>query len=161
MKMLNPSSDVNGMTEFEIELQYLFNEVKSMVKIGKERDLMDLLRANYVAVKEEIDSGLKGVEQAAVLDIIALGYMAVGDLKPLPALLDMVTLSSQTLETESFYFNWIVLSETEVDKWLISKIVDKLKDSEPLLDSVLMHVGSMYSALGMFGNALLAHQRAV
>lgn len=37
---------------------------------------MDLLRANYVAVKEEIDSGLKGVEQGALLDIIALGYMA-------------------------------------------------------------------------------------
>lgn len=43
----------------------------------------------------------------------------------------------------------------------ISKIVDKLMDSEPLLDSVLMHVGSMYSSLGMFENALLAHQRAV
>lgn len=43
----------------------------------------------------------------------------------------------------------------------INKIVDKLKDSEPLLDSVLMHVGSMYSALGMFENAVLAHQRAV
>lgn len=37
---------------------------------------MDLLRPNYVAVKEEIDSGLKGVEQGALLDIIALGYMA-------------------------------------------------------------------------------------
>ncbi|KAJ0246281.1 hypothetical protein HA466_0178290 [Hirschfeldia incana] len=126
------STHSNEMKEFEIELQELFNEVKAMVKIGKERDAMDLLRANYVAVKEEIDSGLKGIQQAALLDIIALAYMAVGDLKPVPALLDM-----------------------------ISKIVDKLRDSEPLLDSVLMHVGSMYSALGMFENALLAHQRAV
>lgn len=80
------------MKEFELELQELFNEVKAMVKIGNERDALDLLRANYVAVKEEIDSGLEGIEQAAVLDIIALGYMAVGDLKPLPALLDMVSL---------------------------------------------------------------------
>ncbi|CAA7051617.1 unnamed protein product [Microthlaspi erraticum] len=126
------SNSVNGMKEFEMELQELFNEVKSMVKTGKERDAMELLRANYVAVKEEIDSGLQGIEQAALLDIIALGYMALGDLKPLPALLHM-----------------------------INKIVDKLKDSEPLLDSVLMHVGSMYSSLGMFENALLTHQRAV
>ncbi|KAF8110554.1 hypothetical protein N665_0082s0023 [Sinapis alba] len=126
------STHSNGMKEFEMELQELFNEVKAMVKIGKERDAVDLLRANYIAVKEEIDSGLKGIQQAALLDIIALGYMAVGDLKPVPALLDM-----------------------------ISKIADKLKDSEPLLDSVLMHVGSMYSALEMFENALLAHQRAV
>ncbi|KAG2280707.1 hypothetical protein Bca52824_051927 [Brassica carinata] len=126
------STHGNGMKEFEMELQELFNEVKAMVKIGKERDAMDLLRANYVAVKEEIDSGLKGIQQSALLDIIALGYMAVGDLKPVPALLDMII-----------------------------KIVDKLNDSEPLLDSVLMHVGSMYSTLGMFENALLAHQRAV
>lgn len=87
------STHGNGMKEFEMELQELFNEVKAMVKIGKERDAMDLLRANYVAVKEEIDSGLKGIQQAALLDIIALGYMAVGDLKPVPALLDMVSLS--------------------------------------------------------------------
>ncbi|ESQ43200.1 hypothetical protein EUTSA_v10013148mg [Eutrema salsugineum] len=126
------STHSKEMKEFEMELQELFNEVKSMVKIGKERDAVDLLRANYVAVKEEMDSGLKGIEQAAVLDIIALGYMVLGDLNPIPALLDM-----------------------------INKIVDKLKDTEPLLDSVLMHVGSMYSALGMFENAVLAHQRAV
>ncbi|KFK26905.1 hypothetical protein AALP_AA8G308800 [Arabis alpina] len=126
------SNNVNEMKEFEMELHDLFHDVKAMVKIGNERDAMDLLRANYVAVKEEIDSGLIGIEQAAILDIIALGYMAVGDVKPVPALLDM-----------------------------INKIVDKLKDSEPLLDSVLMHVGSMYSALGMFENAVLSHQRAV
>ncbi|KAG2310452.1 hypothetical protein Bca52824_022009 [Brassica carinata] len=124
------STHGNGMKEFEMELQELFNEVKAMVKIGKERDAMDLLRANYVAVKEEIDSGLKGIQQSALLDIIALGYMAVGDLKPVPALLDMII-----------------------------KIVDKLNDSEPLLDSVLMHVGSMYSTLGMFENALLKRSK--
>lgn len=87
------STHTNGMKEFEMELQELFNEVKAMVKIGKERDAMDLLRANYVAVKEEIDSGLKGIQQAALLDIIALGYMALGDFKPVPALLDMVSSS--------------------------------------------------------------------
>lgn len=42
------------------------------------------------------------IEQAAVLDIIALGYTAIGDLRPVPAFLDMVSLLSQTLETESF-----------------------------------------------------------
>ncbi|CAN8252738.1 unnamed protein product [Cochlearia groenlandica] len=126
------SNNVEKMKEFEMDLQDLFNEVKAMVKIGKERDAMELLKANFVAVKEEIDSGLKGIEQAAVLDIVALGYMAVGDLKPVPALLDM-----------------------------INKIVDKLEDNKPLLDSVLMHVGSMYLALGSFEDAVLTHQRAV
>jgi len=43
----------------------------------------------------------------------------------------------------------------------INKIVDNLKDSEPLLDSVLMHVGSMYSVIGKFENAILVHQRAI
>ncbi|KAG2310449.1 hypothetical protein Bca52824_022006 [Brassica carinata] len=120
------STDSNGLKEFEMELQELFNEVKSMVKIGKERDAMDLLRANYVAVKEEIDSGLKGIQQAALLDIIALGYMAVGDLKPVPALLDM-----------------------------ISKIVDKLNDSEPLLIQCLCMLVACIQHLGCGYNTLL------
>lgn len=106
------STHGNGMKEFEMELQELFNEVKAMVKIGNERDAMDLLRANYVAVKEEIDSGLKGIQQAALLDIIALGYMAVGDLKPVPALLDMVSLS--LISEIIYYLGGLCCSKTDV-----------------------------------------------
>ena len=62
-----------------------------MIKMGNKKDAIDLLQANYEAVKEQIDVGAKGMEQAAILDIIVLGYMLVGDLKLVRSLLDMVT----------------------------------------------------------------------
>lgn len=40
-------------------------------------------------------------------------------------------------------------------------IVSCLKDDEPLLDSVLQHMGSMYSILGKFEKSMLAFQRAL
>lgn len=43
----------------------------------------------------------------------------------------------------------------------LQKVVDGLKDDEPLLDSVLMHMGSMYSALGKFEKSMLLYQRAI
>ncbi|XP_010520962.1 PREDICTED: nephrocystin-3 [Tarenaya hassleriana] len=126
------NNSFNGMEDFENELQELFNEIKTMVKMGNVKDAVDLLQANYLAVKEQMNAGLKGIEQAALLDVIALGYMAVGDLKLVRPLLDM-----------------------------IDRIVDGLKDDEPLLDSVLVHLGSMYSVVGKFENAILVHQRVV
>ena len=62
-----------------------------MIKMRNKKDAIDLLQANYEAVKEQIDVGAKGMEQAAILDIIVLGYMLVGDLKLVRSLLDMVT----------------------------------------------------------------------
>lgn len=84
----DPVGDVN---DFERQLQQLFDTVKTMIKMGKEKDANDLLQANYEAVKEQIDAGAKGIEQAAILDIVVLGYLLVGDLKFIRSLLDMVT----------------------------------------------------------------------
>ena len=84
----NPSGDVN---DFERQLQELFDAVKTMIRMGNKKDAVDLLQANYEAVKEQIDAGVKGMEQAAILDIIVLGYMLVGDSKLVRSLLDMVT----------------------------------------------------------------------
>lgn len=80
----------DGMNDFERQLQELFNEVKSMIMMGNKNDAIDLLQANYEAVKEQINAGNKGIEEVAILDIIALGYMYIGDLKFVQSLLDMV-----------------------------------------------------------------------
>ncbi|XP_048420915.1 uncharacterized protein LOC125468711 isoform X2 [Pyrus x bretschneideri] len=48
---------------------------------GNKNDGIDLLQANYEAVKERMNGGVRGIEEAATIDIIALGYMAIGDLK--------------------------------------------------------------------------------
>jgi hypothetical protein len=78
-------------------LEELFGEVKKMIKMGKKSDAIDLLNANYEMVKERLNAGTKGIEEAAVLDILALGYMAVGDLKYVGYLLNSVLFSSTLL----------------------------------------------------------------
>ncbi|XP_028762406.1 protein KINESIN LIGHT CHAIN-RELATED 2 isoform X1 [Neltuma alba] len=121
-----------SMNDFERQLQELFDDIKQMIRMGNKNDATDLLKANYEMVNERLSGGAKGVEEAAVLDIIALGFMAVGD----------------------FNFVGSLLNE-------MKEVVDTLKDDAPRLDSILMHMGSMYSTLGNFEKSLDAYQRAI
>ncbi|GMI96299.1 White to green 1 [Hibiscus trionum] len=124
------SDSSDGVSDFERQLQELFNEVKTLITSGNEKDAVDLLQANYEGVKEQMNAGSKGMEEAAILDVIALGYMAVGNFKFVRSLLDV-----------------------------ISEIIDDQNDDEPLLDSILVHTGSMYSNLGEFEKSLLVNKR--
>ncbi|XP_027338711.1 nephrocystin-3 isoform X2 [Abrus precatorius] len=126
------SNDHQRIRDFERELEELFDEVKRMIRMGNKNDAIDLLNANYEVVKERLNTGTKGIEEAAILDIIALGYMAVGDLKFVDSLLNMM-----------------------------KEVVDNLKDDAPHLDSILMHMGSMYATLSKFEKSLDTYQRAV
>lgn len=99
---------------------------------GKRSDAINLLEANYQAVKEQLDAGFSGIEEAAILDIIALGYTAIGNSKMVDSLLDEM-----------------------------NKIINGLNDDEMLLDSVLIHMGSMYSSLGKSKESMLMYQRAL
>ncbi|XP_038685660.1 nephrocystin-3 isoform X2 [Tripterygium wilfordii] len=98
--------------------------------MGNKNDAVDLLQANFEAVKEQMSAGDKGMEEAAILDVIALGYMAIGDFEIVESILDM-----------------------------LSEIVDCLEDDELLLDSVLIHMASMYSTLGNLEKSMLMYQR--
>ncbi|KAJ4726683.1 Nephrocystin-3 [Melia azedarach] len=132
--MLHDSSSnpLDGMSDFERQLQEFFDELKAMIMMGNKHDAIDLLQANYEAVKEQMNAGTKGIEEIAILDVIALGYMGIGDLKFVQSLLDMM-----------------------------SQVVDNLKDDEPLLDAILMHMGSMYSTLENHEKSMLLYQRAI
>lgn len=88
------SYPLDDMSDFEKQLQELFGEVKRMIMKGNKSDAIDLLKANYEAVKEQMNAGTKGIQEAALLDVIALGYMAVGDLKFVGSLLAMVIVFS-------------------------------------------------------------------
>ncbi|CAK8567609.1 unnamed protein product [Lathyrus sativus] len=129
---LSPPNDNQSFGSFEKDLEELFGEVKKMIKMGKKNDAVDLLNANYEMVKERLSIGTKGIEEAAILDILALGYIAVGDLKFVAYLLN-----------------------------LLKEVVDTLKDDEPHLDLILMHMGSMYEKLNKFEESLDTYQRAV
>ncbi|XP_015067350.1 nephrocystin-3 isoform X1 [Solanum pennellii] len=122
----------SSLSILEEQLRDLFNEVHAMIRIGKENEARDLLLANFEAVKEQIDAGLKGIEEAAILDVIALGYMALGDIRTVKPLLDV-----------------------------LSEVVDDLKDEEPLLDSILTHMGNMYEKLENFEMSICVYGRAV
>ncbi|XP_039050515.1 nephrocystin-3 isoform X2 [Hibiscus syriacus] len=128
--VFDEASASDGVRDFERQLQELFNEVRTLITTGNEKDAVDLLQANYEGVKEQMNAGSKGVEEAAILDVIALGYMAVGNFKFVRSLLDV-----------------------------ISEIIDDQNDDEPLLDSILVHMGSMYSNLGEFEKSLLVNKR--
>lgn len=84
------SNSSDGMSDFERQLQGLFNEVKTLIMTGNKNDAVDLLQANYEAVKEQLNAGAEGMEEAAILDVIALGYVAVGELKIVRSLLNVV-----------------------------------------------------------------------
>ena len=85
------SEHSDGEEDYERELEELFEEVKSMIVAGKKDDAAELLRANYEAVKERVNAGAEGMEEAALIDVLALGYMALGDLKLVGSLLGMVS----------------------------------------------------------------------
>ncbi|GLT48255.1 hypothetical protein SLA2020_218900 [Shorea laevis] len=132
-KMADCSSNpFDGMSDFERQLQELFNKIRTMILKGDKSDAIDLLQANYEAVKEQMNTGSKGIEEAAILDIIALGYTLIGDLKFVRSLLSTM-----------------------------NGVVDIQKDDEPLLGSILMHMGSMYSTLGDFEKSMLAYRRVI
>ncbi|XP_061375686.1 uncharacterized protein LOC133317810 isoform X2 [Gastrolobium bilobum] len=125
-------NDRQRNSNFEGELEELFDEVKRMIRTGNKNDAVDLLNANYELVKERLNAGAKGIEEAAALDILALGYMAVGDFKFVGSLLNMM-----------------------------KEVIDTLKEDEPHLDSILIHMGSMYATLSKFEKSLDTYQRAV
>ena len=78
------------MQDFEKQLEELFSNIKAMIKLGRKDNAVQLLEANYQAVKEQIAEGNIDIEQAALLDVIALGYMAAGDFEMVESILEMV-----------------------------------------------------------------------
>jgi tetratricopeptide (TPR) repeat protein len=85
-------------------------------------------------VKGQFESGIQGMDQAAMLDMLAQLRMSLGEAEEAARL----------------------LSETK-------EVVDKLgsDSAQPLLDSVLEHMGSMYTSLGKPEEALPYYQRSL
>ncbi|WOL12434.1 hypothetical protein Cni_G21201 [Canna indica] len=126
------TNTLNDVDNFERQLNDFFLQVKTKLEKGNKDDAVYLLKANYEAVMEQIDGGFRGIEQAAVIDTLALGYMGAGDFKTVEHLLN-----------------------------LLKDIVGALHDDPPLLDSILMHMGSMFTTLGKFEEAISLYSRGL
>ncbi|XP_020251830.1 nephrocystin-3 isoform X1 [Asparagus officinalis] len=132
-KMLDDlNTNVDNLDDLERQLQELFVEIKTMLAMGNKNDAMCLLQANYEMAKEQVICGSKGIEQAALLDILALGYMGAGEVSKLERVLHM-----------------------------LKEVMSGLHDDMPLMDSILMHMGSIYANLGKFEDAMLVYERGL
>lgn len=91
-------------------LEELFSEIKSMISLGNKSDALDLLEANYEAVKEQMVAGRKSIEEAAILDVIALGYMAIEDFKMVDIIMNMVGTTLFFITKKHFFYLSIYLT---------------------------------------------------
>ncbi|XP_031499556.1 uncharacterized protein LOC116263877 isoform X2 [Nymphaea colorata] len=125
-------SHIDDNHELEDQLDAFFKEVKTQFELGNEDVAVMLLEANHERVKEDLDSGVRGIEQAAILDVIALAYMGIGHF----------STSMHVLEQ-------------------LHEMVDSLEIEKQPLDSILIHMGGMYAKMGMPEMALPLYQRAL
>ncbi|MQL94553.1 hypothetical protein Taro_027216 [Colocasia esculenta] len=128
----NPDICMGEMNDFEKQLEELFFNVKTMIKMGQKGDAIELLQANYEAVKEQMENGTRDIEQAALLDIIALGYMAAGDFAAVEHILRV-----------------------------LNEIMSYISSGQPLVDSILIHMGNMYANLGKLEDAEHAYGKGL
>jgi tetratricopeptide (TPR) repeat protein len=125
---------MKGMTEIEKQLHQLYDEMNRMIEEGDHAPANVMIEAKYKAVKGQFESGIQGMEQVAILDMLAQLRMILGKAEEVACL----------------------LSETK-------EVVDKFgsDSAQPLLDSVLEHMGSMYTSLGKPEEALPYYQRSL
>ncbi|KAL4205072.1 hypothetical protein AMTRI_Chr01g135330 [Amborella trichopoda] len=126
------STSITYMSDLEQQLEELFSTVKKMIREGNRDAALKLVEANYGALKEQLDAGQKGVEQAAILDVLALSYTHICDFKSASCLLEE-----------------------------LKEILRTIENHEPYVDSILTHMGSMYTTLEMFEEASIAYERGI
>ncbi|CAN6444491.1 unnamed protein product [Victoria cruziana] len=123
---------IDDNRELEDQLDAFFKEVKNQFELGNEDAAVKLLEANYERVKEDLVLGVRGIEQAAILDVIALAYMGIGH----------------------FSTSMYILEQ-------LREMVDSIENEKQPLDSILIHMGGMYEKMDMPEVALPLYQRAL
>ncbi|KAL3700967.1 hypothetical protein R1sor_018989 [Riccia sorocarpa] len=113
------------------EFQHLFKEVEKMIDSGDQNGAREILDGNYEALLEQLEGGMVGVEQAALLDILAHLNMRLGETDGAEQLL------RQALE---------VLNNVP---------------TEAMTGNILEHLGSMYLKLDKPRDALPLFERSL
>ncbi|KAL2650605.1 hypothetical protein R1flu_018733 [Riccia fluitans] len=113
------------------EFKQLFEEVEKMIDSGDKNAARDTIEGNYEALLEQLEEGIVGVEQAAMLDILAHLNMRLGDTDAAEQLL------RQAME---------VLNNVP---------------TEAMTGNILEHLGSMYLKLNKPRDALPLFERSL
>eukprot|EP01018_Ginkgo_biloba_P013746 Gb_27651 [translate_table: standard] len=120
------------ISELEDQLHELFVHVQKMIERGDEATARELIEANYEAVTQQLEMGIKGVEQAAMFDILAQLHMSLCDFKVAEHLLEQM-----------------------------KEIIVNVGNHEPLVDSILEHMANMYTTLEKPEEALPLYTRSL
>lgn len=126
---LERSKDLGDYLE---QLQDFHVKVEIMIEQGDRETASVLVKANFEALMEQVDQGIKGLEQAAMLDILIQLSMSLQDAKAVRQMLGQM-----------------------------KDILVNVEVHEPLLDAFLEHMGSVYFALGNKEEALFCYKRSL
>ena len=89
-----------------------------------------------------------------IVEVLKFSHMVEASYNLAFMFLSFVSILNTFFSFLFFFFS--LFNDAQMDK-----IVDGLKDDEPLLDSVLMHMGSIYSTMGKFEKSMLTYRRAL
>jgi len=81
---------MKGMTEIEKQLHQLYEEMNRMIEKGDQATANDMIEAKYKAIQGQFESGIQGMEQAAMLDMLAQLRMSLGQAEEVACLLSEV-----------------------------------------------------------------------
>ena len=81
---------MDGVTNLEENLQELYTEVNRIIKEGDTATAREIVDANYEALLSQLGDEAAGIEQAAMLDILAQLRLSLGDYDEVEQLLAQV-----------------------------------------------------------------------
>lgn len=113
------------LKEFQVKLE-------GMIEQRDKETVVALVRANHKSLMEQLDQGNKGLEQAAMLQILVQLSMTLQDVKVVPQMLEEM-----------------------------KDILVNMEMHEPFLDVFLEHMGSVYLVLGNKGEAVSCYKKSL
>ena len=91
VKMVDMKNLVNEVNEMQAQLEELYRYVTELIEEGDKDTAREMIEANHEVIVEQLESGYQGMEQVAMLDILAQLRMSLRDFEEAESLLDQVS----------------------------------------------------------------------
>lgn len=104
MKMVDMKNLVNEVNEMQGQLEELYRYVTELIEEGDKDTAREMIEANHEVIVEQLESGYQGMEQVAMLDILAQLRMSLHDFEEAEFLLDQVLVIDPFVELFSSIF---------------------------------------------------------
>ena len=85
---------IEDLGDYLEQLQDFHVKLENMIQKGDRNTVVSLLEANFEALMDQLDNGIKGLEQAAMLDVLIQLSMSLQDTNAVPLMLEQVLVSS-------------------------------------------------------------------